>query len=180
VDAERARQQLDLIGEIVAMAADLGVQVWLRGGWAMDFFLGGVTRDHIDIDWFAWAADAPAVQADLLRRGYQPVGEAPAEQQLDVIREGQELGIAWLARDEAGQVVVAGGPWAGQPWPAGMLDAPPGHIGQLCCPVISPAAQIEIKQMMPVWVPGRPRRAKDAQDVARLRAALHGHGTGPA
>jgi hypothetical protein len=26
--------------------------------------------------------------------------------------------------------------------------------------------------MMPVWVPGRPRRLKDAEDVARLRQAL--------
>jgi hypothetical protein len=42
----------------------------------------------------------------------------------------------------------------------------------VACPVISPAAQIEIKQMMPVWVPGRPRRPKDAADIARLRAAL--------
>jgi hypothetical protein len=53
-----------------------------------------------------------------------------------------------------------------------MLDAPPGRIGDLECPVISPRAQIEIKKMMPVWVPGMARRSKDAADIARLRAAL--------
>jgi hypothetical protein len=37
---------------------------------------------------------------------------------------------------------------------------------------VSAAAQIEIKEMMPVWVPGMRRRAKDAEDIARLRAAL--------
>jgi hypothetical protein len=58
-----------------------------------------------------------------------------------------------------------------------MLDAAPGRIGQVRCPIISPAAQIEIKQMMPVWVPGRPRRAKDAQDVTRLEAALQSRNT---
>ncbi|WP_236648393.1 MULTISPECIES: hypothetical protein [Micromonospora] len=41
-------------------------------------------------------------------------------------------------------------------------------------PVISVAAQIEFKEMFPVWMPGRPRRAKDAADVARLRAGLLG------
>lgn len=44
MDVARAEQQLGLIGEIVAMAAELEAQVWLRGGWAVDFFLGEVTR----------------------------------------------------------------------------------------------------------------------------------------
>jgi hypothetical protein len=37
---------------------------------------------------------------------------------------------------------------------------------------MSPEAQIESKEMMPVWVPGRPRRPKDAADIALLRQAL--------
>jgi hypothetical protein len=100
------------------------------------------------------------------------------EQQLDVTRDGEELSFAWLARGEAGQVVVGGGPWAGEPYPPGMLEWPVGRIGLMSCPIISPAAQIEIKQMMPVWVPGRPRRAKDAADVARLRAVLRAREAG--
>jgi hypothetical protein len=43
-------------------------------------------------------------------------------------------------------------------------------------PVVSPQAQIEIKRMMPVWDPSRPRRAKDAEDIARLEAGLRRHG----
>ncbi len=54
-------------------------------------------------------------------------------------------------------------------WPAGLLDAPMGRLGGLTCPVIGVAAQIEIKEMMPVWVPGLPRREKDMSDLARLR-----------
>ncbi|MFF1649178.1 nucleotidyltransferase domain-containing protein [Streptomyces sp. NPDC058240] len=54
----RADQQLRLIAEAVEVAETLGVTVWLRGGWAMDFFLGEITRDHGDIDWFVWADDA--------------------------------------------------------------------------------------------------------------------------
>jgi len=37
--------------EVVAMSERLGVEIWFRGGWAVDFFLGQVTRDHVDIDW---------------------------------------------------------------------------------------------------------------------------------
>jgi hypothetical protein len=179
VDVGRADRQLELIAEVVAIASDVGVEVWLRGGWAMDFFLGEVTRDHVDIDWYAWAVDAQVLQEALLRHGYQVLDGPPVEQQLDVTRRGEELSFAWVARDEVGNVVVGGGPWAGEPYPSGMLDWPAGRIGQVRCPIISPAAQIEIKQMMPVWVPGRPRRAKDAADVARLQAALRDHGALP-
>jgi hypothetical protein len=57
----------------VAAAAERGVEVWLRGGWAMDFFLGEVTRDHRDIDWFAWTGDADVLGAELGRRGFRAV-----------------------------------------------------------------------------------------------------------
>jgi hypothetical protein len=60
-----------------------------------------------------------------------------------------------------------------------MLDRLAGHIGAVACPIISPRAQIEIKRMMPAWVPGRPRRAKDARDIAVLRAASADQGRRP-
>lgn len=167
-------RQLDAVAQTVRTARDLGIEVWLRGGWAMDFFLGEVTREHTDVDWFAWAADADALTAALTGRGWRVQPGPPPDQQRDLVRDGVEMNIALLARDGAGQVVVAGGPWAGAPWPAGMLAAPPGRIGSLTCPIVSPAAQIEIKSMMPVWVPGLRRRDKDARDIARLRAAPPG------
>ncbi|MET7287153.1 aminoglycoside adenylyltransferase [Streptomyces sp. NPDC005573] len=180
MDKERSARQLGLIGETVGIAKTLGVEVWLRGGWAMDFFLGEVTRDHVDIDWFVRAKDASALTAGLLRSGYEPLPGAPAHQQLDFRKEGMESSFALLDVNRCGQVVVAGGPWAGAVWPKGMLDASSGRIGALRCPAISAHAQIEIKRMMPVWVPGRARRPKDAEDIARLEAALQERGAHPA
>ncbi|HEY4024196.1 MAG TPA: hypothetical protein VGM75_36310, partial [Pseudonocardiaceae bacterium] len=90
--------------------------------------------------------------------------------QYDVVKDGEDLQFALLARDSDGAPVVAGGPYAGEPWPVDLLDAEPGRIGEQQCPIISPRAQIEIKRMMPVWVPGMARRAKDAEDIARLEA----------
>ncbi|WP_284581133.1 aminoglycoside adenylyltransferase [Streptomyces sp. 2P-4] len=177
MDEERSGRQLRLIGETVEIAKALGVEVRLRGGWAMDFFIGEVTRDHEDIDWFAWAEDAPALADGLLRSGYEPLPGPPAEQQLDFRKQGVESSFALLDEDRSGRVVVAGGPWAGEPWPEGMLDAAPGRIGAVQCPLISPRAQITIKHMTPVWVPGRPRRMKDAEDITRLESALRARGT---
>ncbi|MFK0257902.1 nucleotidyltransferase domain-containing protein [Streptomyces sp. NPDC090445] len=181
MDRERSARQLRLIGETVDLAKALGVEVRLRGGWAMDFFIGEVTRDHEDIDWFAWTGDAAALADALMRSGWQPVPGPPPGQQADFSKEGVESSFALLDRDRYGRAVVAGGPWAGELWPEGMLDGSVGRIGDLRCGIISPGAQIEIKRMTPVWVPGRPRRAKDAEDIARLEAALRGRaGTPPA
>ncbi|MGW2744409.1 hypothetical protein [Streptomyces sp. NPDC001450] len=94
------------------------------------------------------------------------------DRQLDFAKDGLDSSFTLLDRDAAGRITVAGGLWAGTPWPDGLLDAEPGRIGELEAPIVSPRAQIEIKRMMPVWDPSRPRRTKDVEDVARLRAAL--------
>ena len=169
-----ANKQLSAIAEVTA----LGMEVWLRGGWAMDFFLGHVTRLHRDVDWFAWSSDATRLASALTSHGYELLPEPPHDRQLDFVRGELDLSFALIARDDAGRVIVPSGPWAGQPWPDGMLDWPLGRIGDLRCPIISPSAQIEIKKMMPVWVPGMPRRPKDAEDIALLEAAFAASQTG--
>ncbi|MEU6668914.1 aminoglycoside adenylyltransferase [Streptomyces sp. NPDC046727] len=172
MNQDRARRQLALIAESLGAARDNGIPLWLRGGWAMDFFLGEVTRDHGDIDWFAWAQDAAALAGVLTRLGHTPVPGPPAGLQLDFEKGGLESSFTLVDRDAEGRVTVAGGPWAGTPWPDGLLGAEPGRIGALEAPIVDPRVQIEIKRMMPVWDPSRPRRAKDAEDIARLEAAL--------
>ena len=161
-----------MIAELLTSAERVGLDLWLRGGWAMDFFLGEFTRPHGDVDWFAWAQDVDRLTELLLGLGYVSVDGPPPEQQRDFARDGEEHAFAFLATNSAGQVVVAGGPWAGEPWPDGMLDAEPGRLGEYAAPIIAARAQLEIKEMMPVWVPGRPRRAKDIADIAVLRAEL--------
>lgn len=172
MDEAVTRRQLAVIAEVVEVAGEAGAEVWLRGGWAMDFHLGRITRDHEDVDWFAWAADAPRLGPALVARGHRALPGPPPEQQLDLVKDGVESSFAWLGRAGDGTVVVAGGPHAGEPWIEGMLEGCPGRIGDLSCPVISAEAQIEIKRMTPVWVPRLPRRRKDEADIARLAAAL--------
>jgi hypothetical protein len=77
VNRERAGRRLALIAQTLAAARREGIPLWLRGGWAMDFFLGEVTREHGDIDWFARTRDAVPL-AELLRGlGYTPVPGVP-------------------------------------------------------------------------------------------------------
>ncbi|WP_345982944.1 aminoglycoside adenylyltransferase [Streptomyces sp. DSS69] len=142
----------------------------------MDFFLGSSTRDHTDLDWFARKRDAAPLTDELLRSGWEHLPGPPADQQRDFERQGEESSFALLEEGGSGHAVVAGGPWAGERWPDGMLEGPLGRIGPTACPVISPAVQMEIKRMTPVWIPGRPRRAKDAEDIRVLETALRDGG----
>jgi len=170
--ADRTDRQLALMTEIRLIADRLGIELWLRGGWAMDFFLGEVTRAHRDIDFCAWAKDARKLAYELGLKGYAPLAGPPPEQQLDFTKNDEDLSFALLADNPQGEVVVAGGPFAGEPWPTGMLNGPVRTLRGVSYRVITPEAQIEIKLMMPIWVPGRPRRLKDREDVERIRRAL--------
>jgi hypothetical protein len=63
--------------------------------------------------------------------------------------------------------------------PEGILDGPEGRIGNVQGRVINPHAQIEIKRMMPIWVPGRPRRPKDLSDIVKIEQELIRRKDGP-
>jgi hypothetical protein len=170
--SQQGSAQLRLIAEVVDVAHRLGIPVWLRGGWAMDFYLGRVTREHRDIDWFVDVDAAELLVAALEACGFVMVPGVPTGVQLDLVKEGEDLSFALVGRDAGGRGVVPAGPYAGERWPVGMLGERIGRIGEQMAPVIEPAAQVEIKAMMPVWVPGRPRRAKDLADIAILEAAI--------
>lgn len=170
----RVRSQLSAIKEVLHEANTLGIEIWLRGGFAMDFYLGQVTRDHEDVDWFVWREDLPGISSLLISRGWTDLANRPLDQQRDLLRHQVELGFAPLATADRGDVVVGGGPFMGEPWPKSMINNNViGELEGISCPIISPEAQIEIKRMMPEWVPGFRRREKDAVDIARLEAAMH-------
>jgi GrpB-like predicted nucleotidyltransferase (UPF0157 family) len=169
--AERYERQLRLLAQVSALAEANGVGWWLRGGWALDFAIGEVTRPHGDIDLLVRDRDADRFAALLERHGYEADPGPPPHWQRNFRKEGEELHVALLATDERGRPATAGVPHEEFPWPEGMLDAPPGRIGELVCPVISLEAQLWAKEVAPLIL-GRAQRGYDAADVERLRRAL--------
>ncbi len=148
------------------------IECWLRGGWAMDFFLASVTREHEDIDLFVWAKDASTLVRGLRGADFAELDEPSPEAQRDFSKDGEEVQAALLDRNQRGQVVVAGGPWAGSPWPDGMLNGSVGRIGELICPIVNPSVQVKINERFREWRADLPVRDKHQADIARLREAL--------
>ncbi len=172
-EAERRNaRQFRLINEFASICTASSIEFWLRGGWAMDFFLGRVTRAHHDIDIFVWSKDAIRLMERLRQAGFEEMGGAPPEAQRNVARHGEELQIVLLDSNQRGEIATAGGPWAGVPWPDGMLVGPPGRLGDLICPIMNAHVQLEIKEKFGEWEPDLPPPEKDQLDIAGLRAAL--------
>jgi lincosamide nucleotidyltransferase A/C/D/E len=55
------------------LTADLGVGVWLDGGWGVDALLGEQTRRHEDLDIVVEAAQSPLLVQHLRLRAFRPV-----------------------------------------------------------------------------------------------------------
>jgi Aminoglycoside-2''-adenylyltransferase len=163
---------LALIREFARIAASLDVAFWLRGGWAMDFFLGRVTRPHEDVDVFVWVVDVARLAAALEAKAFVEIAGPPPERQRNFARDGVEFHITLLERKPSGAVFTAAAPSDWEPWPAGMLEAAVGRIGDISAPIVSPESQVDVKKKFRDWRPDLPEREKDRADIEVLEAAL--------
>ena len=105
-------EQLVAIASLGAALDGAGIEHWLFGGWAVDLWVGEVTRPHEDIDVAAWRADQDALGVALLATGWRhtPVAD-------EVVGTRYQLGRAqveftFLVTGDDGSVVVPlpGGP----------------------------------------------------------------------
>lgn len=170
--------QLRLLREMRDAFHAAGVQWWLFGGWAMDAHAGGVTRDHADIETFIWLEDADAARAALTGAGFSAWPSVHPPEGEPFTKDGQEAGITFLIRNEAGEIVTPGR-WADWPWYAGAFDEPTAKLGDLDLPVMSLEGLLDLKSNFARHPYGAPLRAKDIADIERIRAliALRGSAT---
>jgi len=173
---ETAADQLTLIGEITAALSSAGVPHWLFGGWAVDFFVGALTRPHDDVEFVVWRHDLPRLRELFEAHRYRPAfshEDASAWWSGDVLVE-----CYFIERDDHGRIVTPG-PWKDWPWPAGTFAAPLGQLGELTCPIVSGQTQLATKEGYQRHPTGAPPRPKDLADIGRLRRALAARSSRP-
>ena len=64
------------VSNFLDLTEDLGIEIWLGGGWAVDAYLGRQSRDHGDIDVVLQAADEPALRRAVEAGGFVDVWTA--------------------------------------------------------------------------------------------------------
>ena len=145
-----------------------GLEHWFFGGWAVDLWVGRLTRPHDDIDVLVRRADEAAVDAALETAGWV---HTPRDDDLvgtEYAGDGYALQLTFVETDDEGRVVV---PVPGRPVvvSTGPLDHVRRPLGHLHVRVLTLAKMLEGKG---VARPDEAGGAKDRADLAALRAVV--------
>jgi hypothetical protein len=103
---------LSMVGRASRALDGAGLEHWFIGGWAVDLWVGRLTRPHDDIDVLVWRHDEGRVHPALQRAGWT---HAPTAEDLvgtTYARDGYELQLTFVVPGPEGGVVV---PVPGQP-----------------------------------------------------------------
>lgn len=142
------------------------MRFWLRGGWALDFYLGRLTRRHADVDLVTWLRQAKRVREFMLARGYAAVPTAAPH--LKFRRRGQDVGIVFVVGAGRGRVRGVPTDWG---WLPGALLPAPRRLGAVACRVVSPR-QLLAEKLSYERNTGRPLRPKDRRSIRALREVV--------
>ena len=117
--------QLEAISSLSTVLDTSGIDYWLFGGWAVDFWVGSITREHDDIDVAAFRADYDAIRAVLLEAGWE---HTPTPDDVVGTRytwRGEEVEFTFVIEDE-GSVLIPfpDGPirWSDRPFGNGRRE----------------------------------------------------------
>ncbi|CAN5517056.1 hypothetical protein BH23CHL2_BH23CHL2_05600 [soil metagenome] len=163
MDQESSRQ-LEVLREIDRILSREHMRYWLRGGWAIDFLLGRVTRPHADLDLVAWQRHRRRIERALIEAGFQV--ERELEVQTDLVKNEQDVTFVYLERAADGSIVARGVPeWV---WQRSALPDRHYCLHGIRARVVSPEHMLEDQE---TWeeATGRPPRPKDARTKEILR-----------
>ena len=97
-------EQLAALAQVHELLERHGIEYWLFGGWAVDFHAGSVTRAHDDVDIAVWVEDHKRIAGLLAADGWRHAPETGEDGYTGYERGAARLELAFLARDEDGQV----------------------------------------------------------------------------
>ena len=112
---ERASQQLAALSQVGEQLEEAGIDYWLFGGWAVDFYVNEVTRPHDDIDLAVWLDELPRIVELLQAHGWRHAPYEDEDGGTGYERDGVRLELTYLVRDDDGvSIPLHRGPAA---WP---------------------------------------------------------------
>jgi Aminoglycoside-2''-adenylyltransferase len=100
-------RQLSDIAEIGRLFDRAGLDHWLFGGWAVDFYVGEMTRAHEDIDLAVWSRDQTVIGELLAAHGWQHAPRPDEDGGTGYERNGVRVELMLLVEGERGEVLIA-------------------------------------------------------------------------
>ena len=158
---------LDALRSAAVALEGAGLDHWFFGGWAVDLWVGRLTRPHDDIDLLVWRRDALRVDEALAAAGWT---HAPTPEDLvgtNYVRSQYELQLTFVVPGEGGGVVV--------PVPDHPIVLSDGDLAFALRDIGDVPVRVLTLEMM-LAIKGSPRPdevggAKDRADLAALSSA---------
>jgi hypothetical protein len=159
--------QLKILSEITSLCVSHKLEIWLRGGWAIDFLLGKVTREHSDIDLVSLIPYRPIIEQILVKAGYTSI--PVSEFQTDYMKENIDISFVFVIKSDDGKVIANGFPeWQ---WRADSLSSSPITLHGITATVLSPHQLLEEKEVYESGT-GRKLRPKDYESMRIIRGII--------
>jgi nitroimidazol reductase NimA-like FMN-containing flavoprotein (pyridoxamine 5'-phosphate oxidase superfamily) len=111
-------RQLESLARIHELLEHNEIEYWLFGGWAVDFHVGSVTREHDDLDLAVWHADLDRIAELLVAEGWEHAPEKGEDGYTGYERGGVRVELAFIERGEEGDVYTPLREGRGE-WPEG-------------------------------------------------------------
>ncbi|MBP0725803.1 hypothetical protein J5Y03_11535 [Bacillus sp. RG28] len=166
----QTESQLKVLKEISTLSEAIGIEFWLRGGWAIDFLLGKITRSHDDIDIITWINNREQLEYELSKVGYvqTPVKEEFRLRQSDFLKDNVEITFGYITHSEGGSLIMNGLPeWK---WREDSLLSQSYMLQGISAQVLNPKQLLEEKEVYERI--GRIPRLKDAESKKILRRII--------
>ena len=147
--------------DLYSSLENLGVEIWIDGGWGVDALLGEQSRSHQDLDIAIEEKDVPKLKEMLRGRGYKEIKMEHARDWNFVLGDeyGRELDVHVIVFDSQGNGIY--GPREnGEMYPAASLTGT-GLIEGRMVRCISPEWAVKFHS-------GYKPKDKDLQDVSAL------------
>ncbi|NTU66841.1 MAG: GNAT family N-acetyltransferase [Candidatus Moranbacteria bacterium] len=104
---KKEMQDKDVI-DLYAKLEDLGIKIWIDGGWAVDALLGEQTRSHEDLDVAVERKNLTKLREYLESKGYNEI-KRDEDKMWDLVMgddKGHELDIHAFSLDDKGSVIA--------------------------------------------------------------------------
>lgn len=98
--------QFDALRRISKALGTAEIDYWVFGGWAVDLYVGRITRLHDDIDLAVWLVDLPCIRAILHEEDWAHAPGPDDDGGTGFELAGVRLELTFLERDAHGQVFI--------------------------------------------------------------------------
>jgi lincosamide nucleotidyltransferase A/C/D/E len=147
--------------DVYTSLENLGVEIWIDGGWGVDALLGEQTRPHKDLDITIQQKDVAALREFLHAQSYREIKLEDARPWNFVLGDenGREIDVHVIVPDDKGNGIY-GPPEKGEMYPGASLTGT-GSIERQAVRCISP-------EWMVKFYSGYDLKEKDFRDVSAL------------